>query len=318
VIDSIVEQVILDESGNIQSILLDNQNTIYGDLFIDCSGFAKILSNAVGAKWVSYKNNLLMNSALPFQLNYEPPCDVEPVSIATALSAGWFWQLSLADRWGCGYVFCDQFINFNQAQQEIENFIGEEITPIKQIKFDPGRLDRVWIKNCVSLGLASAFVEPLEATSIHTTIMQIQKLSTLLKNEITDKDINDYNNEVATAYDEIKEFIVLHYMGGRDDSEFWRTVSSQTCTDFVRNILNIAKHRLLTAADIPNKNTNISYQAWNQTLAGLGLFSKETVSNHLKDKNIKDQYYKWKTDLTTRMEQCKSIDDILENGKFKL
>ena len=76
------------------------------------------------------------------------------------------------DRKGCGYVFCDAFTTPDKAQEEIETILGQEIDPIKVIKFDTGRQDAAWINNCITIGLSSAFLEPLEATSIHSTIVQ--------------------------------------------------------------------------------------------------------------------------------------------------
>lgn len=310
VIDTTVSNVNLDLVGNIASLNLSNNSTIKGDFFIDCSGFKRVLVNKVGAKWVSYKNHLLMNSALPFLLPYEPPVWPEPFSRSYTMSSGWVWEIPTAHRFGCGYVFCDQFLSFDQAHQELETVLNRKIEPVKQIKFEAGRLDNAWTKNCLSLGLASAFIEPLEATSIHATTIQIKKFVECFVNNEQDK----YNKEIRELYDEIKDYIVLHYQGGKTDSEFWRFIAdNDIATEFVKNIIEISKHRLLNKTDVPNNADSIGYQAWNQVLAGMGFISKDVATKHLAGKIISD---KWQLDQINKLQPYKTNKNIVLNGYF--
>ena len=124
------------------------------------------------SKWVSFKENLPLNTGMPFHLKYKEGEIPEPYTTAWAQKAGWMWQIPLLDRKGCGYVYDDNFTTPEKAQEEIETILGQEIDPIRIIKFDSGRQESAWIKNCVTIGLSSAFLEPLEATSIHSTIVQ--------------------------------------------------------------------------------------------------------------------------------------------------
>jgi tryptophan halogenase len=313
IIDSVVDRVVLNDQGFIDHLILENGQQVQGDLFIDCSGFSRVLMKAVGSKWVSY-DNLLVNSALPFSIMIEPPVEISPWSTSTTLSSGWVWNIPIPKRFGCGYVFCEDFISFDQAQQEVEEHLGHSINPIKQIRFKSGRSDNTYIKNCVSLGLASAFVEPLEATSIHATTYQIQNLIKVLKGQLK---IDQYNENVGDLYDEIKEFITLHYMGGKDTSPFWRAVKDHTCTDFVKNIIEISKHRFLTEEDIPNRHNTISYKAWNQVLAGLGYIGKDVAIKELGSFDVDTEYSKWETTILDTLKDCKNILDVLYYGKFK-
>jgi tryptophan halogenase len=317
VVDAIVQNVVHNNTGGISSISLSNDTTIHGDFFIDCSGFARVLIKQVGSKWISYSDHLLMNSALPFILEYEPPVWPKPITLSRAMNAGWMWQIPTAERFGCGYVFCDKFITFEQAQKEIEILIGKKITPIKQIKFDSGRLDRPWNKNCLSLGLASAFVEPLEATSIHASTIQIKKFVEHIDNNNQDQ----YNLEIGRMYDEIKDFIVLHYLGGKTGTAFWDYINTHDiATDFVKRIINITKTRLLTKNDIPNKENSIGYQAWNQILTGLGFISKDVAKQHLLNRELQthQEFCEWKLDQKNQMSICKTNIDAVLNGYFKI
>jgi tryptophan halogenase len=174
-IDSEVLDITLNETGFLSSLKLKNQEIINGDFFIDASGFSRVLMKKLETPWVSYNKNLPVNSAMPFILNYKEREMPDPYTTAWAQSSGWMWQIPVLERKGCGYVFDDNFITPEQAQAEIETTLGRSIDPIRVLKFDTGRLENTWVKNCLAIGLSAAFAEPLEATSIHSTIVQLTK-----------------------------------------------------------------------------------------------------------------------------------------------
>lgn len=315
VIDSVVQSVTYTDNGNISAVILSDGSDVAGDFFIDCTGFAKVLMTQVGSSWISYKNHLLMNSAMPFLLEYKPPVWPKPITVSGALSAGWMWKIPTAERFGCGYVFCDKFLSFEEAQKEIETLLGHSIKPIKRIRFDSGRLDKPWNKNCLALGLASAFVEPLEATSIHATVIQIKKFVEYLDKNDSDR----YNSEIGAMYDEIKDFIVLHYLSGKSGTPFWDYIkSNDISTDFVKKIINISKTRLLVRDDLSNKESSIGYQAWNQILAGLGFISKEIAAKHLsgREKEVETKFRRWRQEQIQKMDDCKTNKDAVLHGYF--
>ena len=168
-IDDQIVDIEQDNNGNISALVLKNNEKFFVDFVIDASGFAKVIANKLGINWISYQEYLPVNSALPFLLDYENN-SMPNYTLAQALSAGWMWQIPKQDKLGCGYVFCDKYIDFDQAQQELEEKLGRKISPIKQIKFNSGRSDKFLFKNYLSVGLSAAFLEPLEATSIHSTL----------------------------------------------------------------------------------------------------------------------------------------------------
>lgn len=166
-VDSEILDVKVNDHG-IESLALANGDRVTGDMFIDCTGFARKLAKALDVDWVSYKKHLPVDTAMPFLVNYKPGEVVEPVTTAWAQKAGWMWRIPTADRYGCGYVFDSRFLTNEQAQEEIESVLGHSITPIRFLKFETGRLEKLWYKNCLAVGLSAAFAEPLEATSIHS------------------------------------------------------------------------------------------------------------------------------------------------------
>jgi tryptophan halogenase len=308
-IDNVVTEVNIDKNG-ITGLTLEDGCLVSGDLYIDCTGFKKLLMNRLDNKWISYSKYLIMNSAVPFRIPYRRPIGI--FTGAETRTAGWTWNIPLFDKVGVGYVYCDKFIKYDEVIKELETRYPEfEINPGKHINFEAGRLENLWHKNCVALGLAGAFVEPLEATSIHATKIQIDALGESLKNQ-SSADL--YNKDMSNLYDDIKDFIVLHYKGGRDDTEFWQHVSTIS-TPRVDEILEIAKTRMLTKDDIPNPYNNLSYRAWNHVLAGLGKFSKEVAEKSITD-GMAERYELWKNQTQDKLQDYKDLEEALTLGDW--
>ena len=300
-IDSEVEQVQLNsESGYVDSVKLSNGNTVEGDMFIDASGFNQVLMKAVGGKWKSYKENLPVNSALPFLLPYEDDEIIEPVTNAWAQNNGWCWQIPTKNRRGCGYVFCDDFVTPDQAHAELEQTIGRKVDPIRLLKFDSGRQEKLWIKNVLSIGLCAAFAEPLEATSIHTTIFQLKhfiygSLGATREQTCNEGTVQEYNKTNGHLYDTMKDFLVAHYTCGRKDTEFWKHIDSgATSTDFVRSIHEVCKHRVPNTTLFPRQEGSAGWPLWSYVLAGTGALTSEVAEKEVmfnNDEQVGDSAY---------------------------
>jgi tryptophan halogenase len=314
-IDSEITHVEVDNSG-IQSVELANGETIAADFFIDCTGFSRKLTTALGVDWISYKKHLPVDTAMPFLVDYKPGEHVEPVTTAWAQKAGWMWKIPTADRYGCGYVFDSRFITNEQAQEEIESALGHKITPIRFLKFETGRLEKLWHKNCLAVGLSAAFAEPLEATSIHSTIVQLNRFIFNYLKDTPEDTINTgaqaiYNRRMGKMYDDFKEFLVLHYQTKRTDSEFWRWIGTgATCTELVKNIIELSKTKLLQAEDFDSYFGYAGHPLWNWVLIGLGYIGKQTADREL-------QFYSAdKSDLEFRWELY--VDSIAKNSSNML
>jgi len=188
IINDEITDIVLNDSGEIDHIA--SNTAIYAsDFYIDSTGFKKILISKMGATWVSHSKYLKTNSAIVFQT---PDTDNYNMwSLSQAMKYGWMFNTPTYGRWGNGYIYDDEFLTPAQAQQEVEEFLGKPITLGQHIKFDPGSVDRAWIKNCCAIGLSSSFVEPLEASSIGTTIQQTFMLMHKLVN---------YNETVIENY----------------------------------------------------------------------------------------------------------------------
>ena len=281
IFDDEINNVFINEKGDIDKIKGLKKEYQY-DFYIDCTGFKKLLISKLGAKWVSYSNYLKMNEAIAF-----PTEDTDEYNIyttATSLNCGWMFNIPTYGRQGNGYIFNNNFINANQAKEEVEIFLNKKIEIAKHIKFDPGSLDKTWIKNCVAVGLSANFVEPLEATSIGTSIQQMFALMHYLPN-FDEADIVQYNDSINGIMENIKDFILLHYI--KKDKEI-------KLTDKLKDNLKKWERRLPIDEDFNVYKTK--YKLFNaenfiQVLYGLNILNtKKLKENYLNlNKNILKQ-----------------------------
>ena len=183
------------------------------------------------------------------------------------------WRIPTSERYGCGYAYSDKHTSPDQAKAEIEAALGHAIEPRNDIRIDAGRLKDAWIGNCIAVGLASSFLEPLEATSIHGTIVQLMWLQRWL----TDPRGRElYNDAVARQVDDFRDFIRLHYVSDRRDTPFWRDVA-QTHPAAVTDRLALWQTKLPTRDDFapfPGNLPHVQEQLYIPVLDGLGLLSR--------------------------------------------
>ena len=286
-IDARVLDIKFKENGFVHSVQLDNDQTIEADFFIDASGFARLFPNAMGIRWIDYPE-LTLDSAMPFILPYPEDYKLRLVATSWAQKNGWLWQIPKGDDLGNGYAFDSRFTDNEGAQQEIETLLGHEIQPIKFIKYQPGKLESVWNKNVLSIGLSSSFLEPLEATSIHGTIIQLNLfLFTFLKESIdrtiNESNIKSYNRSVSKMLDDFKTFILIHYCNGRSDSDFWKNANSLVQRDDrIQEIVDIAKTRLLNKSDMECSFGYAGAELYNWIICGLKIFDQSTAAKEIK------------------------------------
>ena len=286
-IDDEVLDVNLSEAGNISSVLLKSGSIVESDFFIDASGFQRILMTKLQSKWVSYQKHLPVNAALPFVQVQGHDYVPEPYTTAWAQKNGWMWMIPQQRKRGCGYVFCDDFITADKAQEEIETVLKQKIDPVRLLKFQTGRLENTWMKNCLAIGLSAAFAEPLEATSIHTTIASLtafvfEFLKHTAEETTNPGSIDAYNKRTNRLYDDLKDFLVMHYMGQRSDSEFWQHIyHGNTKTEFVEMMLNTATSRMPSKGDVMDYQGAAGWGLWSFVMAGIGRLSPEIAAKEL-------------------------------------
>jgi len=233
------------ENGFIESLRLDNGMDIQGDLFIDCSGFKGLLiEQALGTGYEHWNEWLLCDAAVAVQSErVEAP---KPYTRSIAMQAGWQWRIPLQHRTGNGYIYSSQFETDAQAQQILlETIKGSPINQPRKITFHPGRRKKIWHKNCVAIGLASGFLEPLESTSISLIQTAIAKLLTFFPDQsFNEHDIAEVNRLHHRELEHIRDFLILHYkLTSRDDSPFWRYCKDMKIPDSLAHKINLYESR---------------------------------------------------------------------------
>jgi tryptophan 6-halogenase len=277
-----------DADGFITMLSTKSGATLSGDLFIDCSGFRGLLINkTLGEPFIDMGDQLLCDSAVATSIPHDDQVNgVEPYTSAIAMKSGWTWRIPMLGRFGSGYVYSSKFASQDEATEEFCQLWGldPEHTQFNQIRFRVGRNRRSWVKNCVSIGLASCFLEPLESTGIYFIYSAIYQLV----KHFPDRDfsqvlIDRFNREIATTFADTKDFIQAHFhLGPRTDTPFWQANKEICLDDGIREKLAMFKagmpvnapaidedsHRSSLSAEFRNFWTNGSYYC---IFTGLGV-----------------------------------------------
>lgn len=279
--DTTINDVILSETGDVTKLIGDSGVEYTADIFVDSTGFKRVIASKQGAKWISYKKYLPMNHALAFPT--DDVSDLKPYTLSRALSSGWNWRISTQGRYGNGYVFCDEFIDATKAHEEVQSVYSEPVNIAKDIKFEAGRVDKFWINNCISVGLSASFVEPLEASSIGNSILQAFGIAKILPLwELDRKYSEKYNNDFIRCFDNIVDFVQLHYITKRKDTEFWRTLPEMmTHTDFIKEHLEVFKKTLPNQSLFAREYNMFQAPNWAQVMNGLDLLDTRHISEKL-------------------------------------
>jgi glycine/D-amino acid oxidase-like deaminating enzyme len=282
--DGVVSGVERNQSGGVSAVVLDTGERVEGDVFFDCSGFHKrLIVKELNAAWISYAHELPVNRALPFWLDIKPGDKIPNYTRAWAQEAGWMWQIPTQTRFGCGYVYSDEFQTPEQAKLEVERVLGHEIEVRSDIRFQIGRLEKAWIGNVIAVGLSSSFLEPLESTSIHGTIVQMMLFaSRYLKapDAINDDDRSDYNGRVGRQVDDFRTFVNTHYLVERDDTPFWREVRANRIHPETKARLALWQKEMPRMTHFPDYLDGLPHvqtQLHYPVLEGLGLLNQEVA-----------------------------------------
>ena len=225
--------------GFIDALVLTDGTRVAGDLFVDCTGFRGLLiEQTLGTGYDDWSHWLPCDRAVA--VASEPARPVGPYTQAIARDAGWQWRIPLQHRIGNGHVYCSRYISDDEATATLlDNLDGEPLGEPRLLQFTTGRRRKFWNRNCVALGLASGFMEPLESTSIHLIQTGVSWLVRLFPDRRFEQaNIDEYNRHCLFDFDRIRDFLILHYKATeRDDAPFWRDCRNLAVPDRL-------KHRL--------------------------------------------------------------------------
>jgi tryptophan 7-halogenase len=240
-IDAKVADFELESEDRVKAVVLQDGRKIESDFFIDCSGFRSLLlSEKLKTRFIDFSSDLICNKAIALPELYQTKDQpIDPYTTSTALSSGWTWRIPILNRIGNGYVFSDQFISPPDAEKELKDLLGLHTanTEGRLISFKVGHYEKVLRGNCLAVGLASGFIEPLEATGILFITKTLEYFGKYLSGHMTESSIN---SAVSDYYRSTRDFIFLHYkLTRRQDTPFWKHVSSIKYPDSLREKMEL-------------------------------------------------------------------------------
>jgi tryptophan 7-halogenase len=229
------------DDGSIDALRFTDGSSLQADLYIDCSGFRGVLiEQTLGTGYLDWSALLPCDRAVAFASSSHGARP--PYTHSLARSAGWQWRIPLQHRTGNGYVYSSAHCSEQQALEDLTAVVGErpQADP-RFLRFVTGRRKLLWQRNCVALGLASGFLEPLESTSIHLVTSGIYHLLEHFPDRNFDQtNIDTYNARVIEEVEAVRDFIVLHYyFAQRDDGPFWRYCRTMTIPDSLRERIEL-------------------------------------------------------------------------------
>jgi hypothetical protein len=236
--DDVVE-VQLDATGDIECLVTASGGRLKADLYIDSTGFRRMLVSKVAPSQTfhSYAGSLLCDRALVLRFPYRDDADrearIRPYVTASAQTSGWIWTIPLYSRVSYGYVFGSAFASETDAEAELRQYCGTDRAAdadVLKVRFETGKLDRLWARNCIAIGLAGGFIEPLESTGLAITQIGIEMLVSMLDARFYDDGmVARYNAQLDKFYTDIMHFIIAHYVfTSREDTAFWRAVKYES------------------------------------------------------------------------------------------
>jgi tryptophan 7-halogenase len=257
------------DSGHIASLRLADGSDIAGDLFIDCTGFrALLIGKTLNIGYADWSHWLLNDSALAAQTaaTSDPP----PYTRVVAGKAGWQWRIPLQHRVGNGSVYASRYLSDGEARADfLAGLDGEPLREPLLLRFRPGQRLKCWSRNCIALGLASGFIEPLESTAIHLVQRGITRLLQAFPHVITPSAIDEYNARTDAEIQHTRDFVVLHYHATRRrDNAYWRTVAGMEIPPTLRHRIELFRETG-TVFHVPTEL--FAENSWVQVMMGQGI-----------------------------------------------
>jgi tryptophan halogenase len=275
-IEGQVVDVALAAAGDVESLTLKTGQRITGDFFIDCSGFRSLLlGDKLQVPWEDWSHWLPCDRA--WAVPCERSADFTPYTRSTARKGGWLWRIPLQHRTGNGHVFSTRFVSEDEARATLLGALdGQAQGEPRLLKFRAGRRAQAWKRNCLAIGLASGFLEPLESTSLFLIQKAIQDMLRLLPSPeargVDERLVREFNRLSDALYERIRDFLILHYTANRRFGEpLWDHVRGYELPKSLRHKLQLFDAR----GHVPYfKDGFFSRDSWLAVLFGQGLMPR--------------------------------------------
>lgn len=313
-LEGLIENIALDsDAGNVTELFLSNGFSIKGDFFIDCSGLHSLLiQRKLGTGYEDWSHWLPCDRAVAVPSGR---LDVTlPYTRSIAHKAGWQWRIPLQHRNGNGLVYSSRYWSDDEAAHALlSNLDTPAQADPKLIKFRTGRCLQQWNRNVVAIGLSSGFLEPLESTSIHLIQSAVVRLLKFFPHTgINSADINEYNRQSKIEFEQIRDFIILHYhLNQRDDSQFWRDLRNMRVPESLQRKIDLFH---ASARVFREQDDLFTEASWVQVMLGQGIAPQDyhPIANSLPTDKLFESLRSMKNFKMTPVEKMPSHDEFLQ------
>ncbi len=302
------------ENGDIAALQTKQHGELEGDLFIDCTGFKSLLlGKHYGIPFKSCKSVLFNDTALAMQVPYpEADSPIASHTISTAQSAGWIWDIGLPTRRGIGAVYSSDHTSQDQAEQELRNYvraiIGDKVDSLNPRKIDinPGHREVFWHKNCVAVGLAAGFLEPLEASALVLVELSAAMISEQMPatRGVMDIVAKRFNEKFQYRWDRIIDFLKLHYvLTKRTDSDYWiDNCRPETIPDELQALLELWRHQPPWHQDFTHVDEVFPSASYQYVLYGMEFeMAKRATQRRSLNEKLAQQHLQKNQELTQKL-----------------
>ncbi len=266
----VVDVQLREPDGAIDAVVLADGERVSADFFIDCSGFQGLLiEKALHTGYVNWAHWLPCDSAIAVPCAKTGPAP--PYTVATARTAGWQWRIPLQHRIGNGHVYCSSYMSKDEAIATLlANLDGKPLAEPRALSFTTGHRRQFWNRNCLAIGLASGFMEPLESTSIYLIQSGIGRFLNLLPDRRVSQTLIDrYNSQAIFEFERIRDFLILHYHATkREDSPFWKACANMSIPDSLSENIALFKD---SGRFFRNAEEMFAVTSWVQVMIGQGV-----------------------------------------------
>ena len=304
----------LNTAEHIRGVRLESGEVIEGALFIDCSGFRRLLiDGALQSGFVDWRHWLMCDRAVAMPCAAANPDAIEPYTRSRALEAGWAWRIPLQNRIGNGYVYSSEHLSDEQALAALRGQLeGAALGEPNFVKFRAGHVRRFWIGNCVAIGLSSGFLEPLESTSISLIQMGIDKLLHFWPDESIEPALAaEYNRLSITEFERIRDFIILHYSANGRTGELWRYCRQMPLPETLTRKLELYRARgIIRQFDAES----FFEQSWLCMYGNLGIDARswDPLTELLPLAELQDVTRRARADIARIAHECKPHREFLQ------
>lgn len=280
-LDRKVVDVAVSETGRITHLELEGGEKQEGDLFFDASGFRSVIAQEkLGVRFIPFEKNLFNDAAVVFPTDADSK-KIDSHTVAAALKCGWAWKIPLTNRYGNGYVYASRYCSADEAETEFRAYLGiPDDVEARHLKMKVGKVEAGWTGNCIAIGLAQSFIEPLEATALMIVQRTVEAfMKAYEKGGFTPRERDSYNREMSALCEGVRDYIVCHYkVNGRTDTDYWRdNAANNQLSDPLRAMLGA----WFRGEDLrPRIRKQLNGNTWGDLpwhclLAGYGCFPKD-------------------------------------------